>query len=109
MKHLDKYLENWDFRSSILPDFGFDVQNLKSQDQSGWQLVLEYVQQRYKYERLENYVEARVLLLKQIEKLKKAQEMLRTKNSKTKEIVLVKSNFKYSDKFTEDLKILKEI
>lgn len=70
-KQILKIMKNWDFQSGILPDFGFDLENIDQKDRRGWDLIYDFVRNKYKFERLENYVEARQILLRQIEQIEK--------------------------------------
>jgi hypothetical protein len=44
---------------SIIPDFGFENNVMDKEDCRGWNLFRDFVTAEYKYERLENYIEAR--------------------------------------------------
>lgn len=57
LQHIEEIIANNHFHS-ILPDFGFDNHNMEDKQGEGWKLMLDFVTNHYKYERLENYVSA---------------------------------------------------
>ena len=85
-KEILKLMANWDFQDSILPDFGFDHETIDQDGMKGWQLILGFVTEKQKFERLDNYVEARTLLIAEINFVQKKAERLRLKHAKKNEL-----------------------
>ena len=59
-------LKNWEFEDSIYPDFGFNAEVIQNRGKHSWHKVYDFVNNRSKYQRLESYVQARVVLLNEI-------------------------------------------
>jgi hypothetical protein len=55
---------------SVIPDFGFNPEIERDNDQRGWSLVYEGMQDLKKYERVGNYIEFKKHFLKEKEKAK---------------------------------------
>ena len=58
LDHLNFMLNDWQSRQDIIPDFGFDVHTYKQK--KNWDKISDYIKNHYKYERLENYVMAKI-------------------------------------------------
>ena len=62
MRHLNQMIEKEDFRQTMIPDFGFNVDNDKFSDNNsneGWKKLMNYIKVPHRYERVKNYIEAR--------------------------------------------------
>ena len=84
MEHLTEILDKRQFEQAIIPDFGFNTENQSSEpvnDGQGWKLLLDYIQNHFKYERAENFVVARNKVKKEVEFLNNRR---RNKNNKIK-------------------------
>ena len=57
---------------NILPDFGFNCNNHNEKEAKGnWNIITEHITGQFKYERLENYIEARNIVTTEIKELRK--------------------------------------
>lgn len=55
MEHIEEAIAGM----AIIPDFGFENNVMDKEDCRGWDLFRDFITADYKYERLENYIEAR--------------------------------------------------
>ena len=72
MQHIEKLIQNQHFHP-IVPDFGFDNTMMKIGEETNepWKMMLDFMMNHYKYERVENYVASRQQLQEEKERILK--------------------------------------
>lgn len=80
LDHLENQLTRNQCNERVLPDFGFDTNNHNDKIHKGsWNVIADHMFGKFKYERLENYIEARNIVTREIAELRKKQVGLKLK------------------------------
>lgn len=71
LQHIEKMIEG----KSILPDFGFNQTMIEWPEQyKGWDLLIDFIQESHKYERIRNFISVRQKMKLEQQKIAQMQQ-----------------------------------